>query len=134
MALPGHDTLVLEGAFFASFLSVLLLVLILLLILRTRRLPSCGKCGFKGVRPSQPQGLLDTFARVCLLYPHRCDRCHQRFHCFRSRRVSVLPGIRAMKDGRRIVGTPMPTEGGNRISGERLPSQNSPGAATWPRR
>ena len=68
----------------------LLLALILMLLFRTRSLPGCGRCGFQGVRRSQPQGLLDTFVRVLLLYPHRCEKCLRRFYCFRSRQVPEL--------------------------------------------
>ena len=86
--MPSHEALALEAVVFSALLSALLLALILMLLLRTRRLPACGRCGVQGVRRSQPQGLLDTVVRVCLLHPHRCDKCLSRFYCFRSRRVS----------------------------------------------
>lgn len=82
-----HETIVLEAVVFSALLGVLLLALILIFLLRTRSLPECGRCGFQGVRRSQPQGLLDTFARVLLLHPYRCDRCLRRFYGFRSRQV-----------------------------------------------
>ncbi len=82
-----HETIVLEAVVFSVLFGVLLLALILMLLLRTRGLPECGRCGFSGVRRSQPQGLLDASVRVLFLHPHRCDKCLRRFYCFRSRQV-----------------------------------------------
>ena len=83
----SHETIILEAAVFSVLLGLLLLALILIMLLRTRSLPECGRCGYQGVRRSQPQGLRDTFVRLLLLHPHRCDKCLRRFYCFRSRQV-----------------------------------------------
>jgi hypothetical protein len=81
------DALAREGWLFASLLGVLLLGAILVFALRGRSLPVCWNCGHHSVRRSHSHRLLDAFAGVCSLCPYRCDKCLQRFYCFRSRHV-----------------------------------------------
>jgi hypothetical protein len=99
-AFAAHDALIREIAVLACLIAVLLLIAVVTLVMRRRRLPVCWNCGFPGVRWLQSKHLLDTIARVCLVYPHRCDKCFQRYYCFRSRRAPEAPGNRAMTAGR----------------------------------
>ena len=81
------STLILEGVASAAIAGSLLLAATIRLVLRTRRLPICWHCAAEGVRRSHSRNFLDELARAVLLYPYRCEKCLQRFYCFRSRRV-----------------------------------------------
>ena len=80
-------TLAREGVVLASLAGVLLLGALLVFVLRTGVLPVCWSCGHHSVRRSHSHRFFDAVARICFLYPHRCEKCLQRFYCFRSRRV-----------------------------------------------
>ncbi|MFN7997082.1 MAG: hypothetical protein U0Q18_25940 [Bryobacteraceae bacterium] len=41
---------------------------------------ACPKCGWRDVRRSMPQGVLDTVIRVAGLVPYRCRTCGARFY------------------------------------------------------
>lgn len=88
MNLLGGNPVTQEVAVFAIFVGVLVLAEAVVFVLRTRSLPVCGHCGFSSVRRVHSRHRpLDTIARACLLYPHRCQRCLHRFYCFGSPRV-----------------------------------------------
>jgi len=87
----------LEAAVFTILVGVLLLGAVVMLALRTRSLPVCWNCGFSSVRRAHSHhDPLDTFARLCFLYPHRCEKCLQRFYCFGTRRVHRQSGSRSL--------------------------------------
>ena len=92
-----HDTLVHEGLLVASIVILLLMVGVILLVLRTRSFPVCRNCGFQSVRRAHSHhDPWDTLARVCFLYPHRCEKCLRRFYCFGRPRVHHDSGSRSL--------------------------------------
>lgn len=95
------DTAVLELEVLAGFAGILLLVAILVWGVRARNLPLCGNCGFHSVRRSHSRPGLDAIANGFFLFPHRCERCLQRFYCFGLRRARHSDnGSMAPADGR----------------------------------
>jgi hypothetical protein len=96
------DPLVREGIVLASIVSLLLVAGVILLVLRSLSLPDCRNCGFPSVRRVHSHHRpLDTFARACFLYPHRCQRCLHRFYCFGFPRVLRHSGSRSTAAVRR---------------------------------
>jgi hypothetical protein len=94
------DTVVREGLLLASIVILFLLAAIVALVARTRSLPVCRNCGFQGVRRAHSHhDPWDTFARVCFLFPHRCEKCLRRFYCFGSHRVRRHSGNQPMAAG-----------------------------------
>jgi hypothetical protein len=97
----GFDTLVREGVLLASTVTLCLLAAIAVLALRTLSLPVCRNCGFQSVRRAHSHhDPLDMFARICFLYPHRCEKCLRRFYCFGSPRIHRHSGNRSAAAGK----------------------------------
>ena len=94
------DALTTETALFASIVGLLLLGAVVVLALRTLSLPICRNCGFPSVRRVHSHRPLDTFARACFLYPHRCQRCLHRFYCFGSPRMPKHSSSRSKAAGK----------------------------------
>jgi hypothetical protein len=83
------DALTREGLVLAGIVIALALGAFIVLTLRTLSLPTCWNCGFHSVRRSHARHRpLDILARICFLYPHRCDKCLRRFYCFGSHRAT----------------------------------------------
>ena len=63
--------------------------------------PRCWNCGSDRVRRSEGHGVLDTVARLSLLFPHRCSCCRKRFyrfHLLRPEAVRVAGEIRNIEE------------------------------------
>ena len=100
--LRGVNPITREAVVFAILAIFLLLGAVVVLILRTRSLPVCGNCGFSSVQRSQSQHPLDAIARVCFLYPHRCQKCLRRIYCFGLPQGNAQqPSSRAAAAGKR---------------------------------
>ena len=86
--LAGGSPLAREAVAFAILISAVLIGAAMVFALRTRSLPVCGYCGFSSVRRAHShRHTFDRLARICFLHPYRCEKCLQRFYCFRSRRM-----------------------------------------------
>jgi hypothetical protein len=97
MNLLSGNPVTLEVLAFTILVGILLFGAVVVLVLRTRSLPVCGNCGFSSVqRTYSSHRSLDTFARACFLYPHRCQRCLHRFYCFGSPRMHRHSGNKTM--------------------------------------
>ena len=92
------EPLIREIVAFGGLVGLLVLWAILLTGIRTRELPSCWRCGFNSVRQSQSHRRFDNLARLCLLYPYRCDKCLQRSYRFRPHR-KFHSRVRSMEAG-----------------------------------
>jgi hypothetical protein len=53
------------------------------LVWRGLQIPKCLACGKMKVRPSHPNGVLDSVASLFLIHPYRCGNCRKRFHALR---------------------------------------------------
>jgi hypothetical protein len=98
---PFTDTVTVEFEVVAGIAGILLLVTILLFAVRSRNLPVCWNCGYHSVRRAHSRRGLDALANGFFLFPHRCEKCLQRFYCFAQRRVRHSTGrSMAPADGR----------------------------------
>lgn len=61
------------------------LAFLILAVVRSTHLPQCFACGAMKVRQSRPAGLLDHILSFCLVRPHRCEGCLERFYALRWR-------------------------------------------------